>query len=589
MGTSISNGHGGKTERSLVSSIDCKSSVDVTCTIDSSGLPCQNNLKVKRSDCDANGNSIPIAVTIAWKYCNDDNFPQETYTDKVEAKYKQVIKPDIFKNELIQPGQCVNLTRKVNINLCKSGATMSMKYEAHMPDVEGETYCYGYKFLKVRKQWLPEGPCSVTTNIACKMDGGDKANQDCSGNIVKSTNPNNCESIPVKWQYTYCFWNIGDNQVFDFTPQGKTWAKIKGDKISALDQTPLDSNVKCRFREESSTIDTCDDRTGSSIQVAGRYQLSADKEETCTSLSSLKVYAAATCQYNIIITEIIDPVNKPTHRYIEIYTPNCAGQVIIDDLWIVKYRRDKTNPSYLNPINLKGLEIPDDGFMVFCATQEGNAFYNGSCDFVTQDGSAADSDGRDNICIIRGAIDTDFEILDIFGKIGEDGQGSNHNFQDGRAVRKPTSTTPNDEWNPNDWTITRTASNTDADPGVRVGATKSPTKSPSKANIKSPTMAPTKSPTKAPTSSPTVLDNDKKGLTSSPTVASTSSPTRKGNTTKSPTSNSNTSSPTSSPQNTSSPTSSPTRSSQKNYYGYGKGKGKGKGAKKPKGKYSYYE
>merc|ERR1712048_561579 len=252
---------------------------------------------------------------------------------------------------------------------------------------------------------------------------------------------------------------------------------------------------------------------------------------------------------------------------IEIYTPNCAGQVIIDDLWIVKYRKDKTNPSYVNPINLKGLEIPDDGFMVFCATQEGNAFYNGSCDFVTQDGSAADSDGRDNICIIRGAIDTDFEILDIFGKIGEDGQGSNHNFQDGRAVRKPTSTTPNDEWDPNEWTITITASNIDADPGVWVGATKSPTKSPSKAAIKSPTMAPT--------SSPTVLDNDKKGLTSSPTVASTSSPTRKG--------------PTSSPQNTSSPTSSPTRSSQKNYYGYGKGKGKGKGAKKPKSKYSYYE
>merc|ERR1712176_361996 len=359
-----------------------------------------------------------------------------------------------------------------------------------------------------------------------------------------------------------------------------TWAKIKGDKISALDQTPLDSNVKCRFREERSTIDTCNDRTGSSLQMGGRYQLSADKEETCTSLSSLKVYAAATCQYNFIITEIIDPVNKPTHRYIEIYTPNCAGQVIIDDLWIVKYRKDKTNPSYVNPINLKGLEIPDDGFMVFCATQEGNAFYNGSCDFVTHDGSAADSDGRDNICIIRGSIDTDFEILDIFGKIGEDGQGSNHNFQDGRAVRKPTSTTPTDEWNPNDWTITIPASNTDADPDVWVGATTAPTKSPSKANIKSPT--------KAPTSSPTVLDNNKKGLTSSPTVASTSSPTRKGNTTKSPTANSNTSSPTSSPQNTSSPTSSPSRSSQKNYYGYGKGKGKGKGGKKPKSKYYDY-
>merc|ERR1711884_568863 len=118
--------------------------------------------------------------------------------------------------------------------------------------------------------------------------------------------------------------------------------------------------------------------------------------------------------------------------------------------------------------------------------------------------------------------------LDIFGKIGEDGQGSNHNFQDGRAVRKPTSTTPKDEWDPNDWTITRTASNIDADPDVWVGATKAPTASPTKAPTKSPTNSPTKSPSKAPTKSPTKVP------TKSPTKAPTKSPTKAP--TKSPTS-----------------------------------------------------
>ena len=139
--------------------------MDVTCTLDMSGLPCKGNLKAKRSDCRANNGRIPVAVTIGWEYCNEDNAVQLTYTDKTLAKYKQWTKPDVFKNGPIQPGKCVNLTSKKNINLCRRGASMSMKYEAYMPSKAGETYCYGYKFLRVRKQWLPEGPCSLTVSF----------------------------------------------------------------------------------------------------------------------------------------------------------------------------------------------------------------------------------------------------------------------------------------------------------------------------------------------------------------------------------------------------------------------------------------
>jgi len=534
---SISNG-GKDVRRSLVRSNNCQSSVDVSCTLDNSGLPCKDNLKVKRSDCaKADRSKIPVPVTIKWKYCNDDNEQQVAYVDKVTAKYKQWIKPDTFKDKPIEKGQCVELVSKKSINVCKRGAAMSMKYEAYKPNTKG-SYCYSFKFLRIRKEWLPEGPCSVTTNVDCKITEGDKAGEDCSGNIIKS-NTDNCKNILVDWQFTYCFWNVGLNQILNFK-SGQTFAKIKGNKIdSGFDVTPLDSVTQCRFKEERNTINTCDTKTASSIQVQGRLNLFQDRDEICSSNSQTRVFAATQCEYNFIITQVVDPKNKPARRLVEIYTPNCAGGIITDDLFIIKYERNKTIPSYDNPISLKGLQIPANGFIVFCATVEGNIFYNGLCDFITMDGSAADSDGRDQVAIISGAPGKNFVILDIFGKVGEDGLNSDHDFQNGRVERKSTSAIPRDEWLPDEWIITVPSNDANLQSWgdvERKGSTEQPTKSPDKfptatltkspiastsKPIKPPVVAstlnPTNVPVKTPTFNPTMSPG--KSLTFNPTTA----------------------------------------------------------------------
>jgi len=499
----------GKNGRSLIRSWGCKSKVDVKCTDVASGLPCQQTLKVTRSDCANANNKIKKSVLITWKYCNTGKSTQDTYSDKTVAIYKQWTKPDVYKNEPIAPGKCVELTSKKNINICKRGAKMSMKYEGHIKDKMGDTYCYNYKFLRVVKEWLPEGPCSLTTDIQCilkKGEDNEEEEKDCSGNIIK-TDKGNCRNIPVTWKYNSCLSNYKQGQTFKFYPN-KSYTRIKSQDVVGLDMTDIPSGEQiCKSFEVDYDIDSCHEKTGSTLQVKGRWTYSGG-EADCISQKILKVYAATQCEYNFIITEIIDPSDNPQRGYIEIYTPNCAGQVITDDIYIVIYKRGKNNMNRENPTSLKGLVVPDSGFIVFCATGDGKFFYKKKCDHKTGVGSPATSNGRDQIAIVKaleGNLDGEMEVLDIFGVIGEDGLGDNgqktdHYFGDSRAVRKEGVTTPSSTWNVNDWDIKKTAKSSDADP-KRWHDIGPPTNQPIDATpIDPPTKAPIMSPIKTPTS-----------------------------------------------------------------------------------------
>ncbi|NNE76377.1 MAG: lamin tail domain-containing protein, partial [Pricia sp.] len=63
--------------------------------------------------------------------------------------------------------------------------------------------------------------------------------------------------------------------------------------------------------------------------------------------------------------------------------------------------------------------------------------------------SPADSNGDDNLEL----LDPFGKIIDTFGLIGEDGTGTNHEFEDGRAVRNATISEGSASYNFNEWTI----------------------------------------------------------------------------------------------------------------------------------------
>jgi hypothetical protein len=73
--------------------------------------------------------------------------------------------------------------------------------------------------------------------------------------------------------------------------------------------------------------------------------------------------------------------------------------------------------------------------------------YGFAPDMGVSTNSPADSNGDDNLEL----VDPFGTVVDAFGLIGEDGSGTDHEFEDGRAIRKSTIITANpiyifDEW-----------------------------------------------------------------------------------------------------------------------------------------------
>jgi hypothetical protein len=173
---------------------------------------------------------------------------------------------------------------------------------------------------------------------------------------------------------------------------------------------------------------------------------------------------------DIIITEIIDTdvTTGIPPRYVELYVPdlNLRGTKITSSYKLVMYPGSSIFPRFDTAFDLKGINIPSDGFIVVC-NERANILLPGRCDFVhDKSNGPTDSNGHDQIAIILGDDNT-FENVDVFGEIGTDGSGTDHDFEDARVVRKIGFVTPNQGvWDPNQWIIYRNSNNgiTDADP-----------------------------------------------------------------------------------------------------------------------------
>ncbi len=63
--------------------------------------------------------------------------------------------------------------------------------------------------------------------------------------------------------------------------------------------------------------------------------------------------------------------------------------------------------------------------------------------------SPADSNGDDNLEL----VDPFGTIIDVFGIVGEDGSGTDHGFEDGRAVRNPDVFQANSTFTFSEWMI----------------------------------------------------------------------------------------------------------------------------------------
>lgn len=151
----------------------------------------------------------------------------------------------------------------------------------------------------------------------------------------------------------------------------------------------------------------------------------------------------------IMITEVADPKNSVLARFIELYN---AGDSEIDlSGWkLNKYINGASTVSG-TPVDLSGIIIPIGGFVIIANTGYA-AIFNDTPEITT---SYISGNGDD----VYELIDNTGAIIDIFGVIGEDGNGTNWEYLDGRAVRNLDIQEPSTSFIINEWTIYSAASN----------------------------------------------------------------------------------------------------------------------------------
>ncbi len=161
---------------------------------------------------------------------------------------------------------------------------------------------------------------------------------------------------------------------------------------------------------------------------------------------SLLMFALASVAFgDIFITEIADPDNAYAARFVELFNSG-TEDVDLSEGWSLG-RYTNANDYISTRLALRGV-IPAGGFYI--SARDGATFlatYGFAADLDGHAAGPVDSNGDDNIVLFNPAM----EVVDIFGRPGEDGNNTDHDFYDGRAERVSTVTTGNPVYDPAEW------------------------------------------------------------------------------------------------------------------------------------------
>ncbi|QLE03105.1 lamin tail domain-containing protein [Galbibacter sp. BG1] len=168
-----------------------------------------------------------------------------------------------------------------------------------------------------------------------------------------------------------------------------------------------------------------------------------------------KPYEDCSLQYTsefVFISEIADPDNTSTAsnlRFIELYNAS-SEEVDLNGWQLRRYTNDNTEFTERSVIDLSGNRISSGStFLIAADSLAFESVYGFKPDLEGGTGGAADSNGDDNIELLDG----NGVVVDVFGVPGEDGSGTNHEFEDGRAVRNTSVIRNNSVYTFSEWTI----------------------------------------------------------------------------------------------------------------------------------------
>ncbi len=150
---------------------------------------------------------------------------------------------------------------------------------------------------------------------------------------------------------------------------------------------------------------------------------------------------------SIFISELADPDNNAGARFLELY--NSSGTALNLNGWKL-YRYTNANTEVNSEIDLSGMVLNSKEALVISPNAtEFETVYGFAPDLGVGTNSPADSNGDDNLEL----VDPFGKVIDVFGVIGEDGSGTDHEFEDGRAVRNVKIKKANSVYTFSEWRI----------------------------------------------------------------------------------------------------------------------------------------
>ncbi len=215
------------------------------------------------------------------------------------------------------------------------------------------------------------------------------------------------------------------------------------------------------------TIETCNIVTKLSVFTNGKSlfasRLFPNEHGTITGVlgSTLEVRNFEDVQFNepykvcevivpkIMITEVADPINNVSARFVELFN---AGETAIKLTgWkLNKYMNGATTVAS-GAVDLSEIIIQPGGFAIIASTDYKTVF-----NAVPEIESTYISGNGDDVYEI---VDNTGKRIDIYGVIGEDGNGTNWEYLDGRAFRNIDVLKPNSNFTIFEWTVFSDATN----------------------------------------------------------------------------------------------------------------------------------
>src|SRR4030042_4440947 len=172
---------------------------------------------------------------------------------------------------------------------------------------------------------------------------------------------------------------------------------------------------------------------------------------------------SAQAQDGLFISEVTDPADDDTGRFIEIYN---AGPEVLDFNIVTLYlSRQSNGGTGWGDVQLAGTVAAGETFVIGGSSFE--AIYGFPPDQVS---GIITGNGNDAYFLFMNGDHITGTIHDIYGAINTDGTGQLWEYTDSRAVRVKGITVPRPIWNAAEWEISP-ANVLDTDPGIHHGST----------------------------------------------------------------------------------------------------------------------